>query len=480
VIRRTVTFLALLWLCVAPAESRAEILKDTVTGRRLECTIADMTVGGKMLVVLPSGRPRFLDLKRYAFADKTAGHMLKPTQPAVVFTFRLRADFGTSPYAAPHYANALRACLNRAAAANAAAVIISIDCSRGPVDPAMKMADMLAKEQRVLTVACVGAGNGAAYSAAALIALGCDVIAMRTHAVIGASAPVNADGQNLAADARAKWVSALSGKFRALARRRRRPVPLAIGMVDTSLEVVELARKGDEKFKALGPREERPDDALRVWSQRGALLTLTGQEAKATGFADHIYSSSADLFKKLQLGEKPRAVAADGAIDKLHKKLAGLKKKFAKAHALSMKRVGEVQSLNDKLAIATEEQTSLHSALIESERAMSRQRSLVDATRDDAEHFETYQTSLRRLTIQRSRKARELARARRKVRHTMEERDETRDKAQKLIDKALSVARENDRAFAGTLRPQIVEFQAARKLLYTAPTSTVVRRTYGN
>ena len=215
--RRSPILLALLYVFTLVSPSSGEILEHRISGRRFVAIVRDVQIGGKTLVVTPTGVTRYVDLTRYRVVPGTERIRPDPAKPPLVYAFRVQDDFGTSAYAAKHYPDALRGCLARAAAAGAAAVVIPIDSKGGPAGPALEMAERLAKESRVLTVAVVGTGDGNAYSAATLIAMGCDVIVMSPGATIGAAAPVAADGHDLPGDTRAKWSSAVSAKFRARA-----------------------------------------------------------------------------------------------------------------------------------------------------------------------------------------------------------------------------------------------------------------------
>jgi membrane-bound serine protease (ClpP class) len=130
--------------------------------------------------------------------------------------------------------------LSRAEREGASGVAFLIDTPGGRVDAAIRMADRILQTP-LPTLAVVQN----AFSAGALIALACRQVAMLPGSEIGAALPVVAPplGQPQAADQ--KVISALKGKFRAVAEARGRPVELAEAMVDPAVEVPGLSAKGE-------------------------------------------------------------------------------------------------------------------------------------------------------------------------------------------------------------------------------------------
>jgi membrane-bound serine protease (ClpP class) len=108
--------------------------------------------------------------------------------------------------------------LSRAEREGASGVALLIDTPGGRVDAAIRISDRLLQTP-LPTLAVVQN----AFSAGALIALSCRQIAMLPGSEIGAALPIVAPplGQPQAADQ--KVISALKGKFRAVAEARGRP-----------------------------------------------------------------------------------------------------------------------------------------------------------------------------------------------------------------------------------------------------------------
>ena len=165
---------------------------------------------------------------------------------------------------APFVGRAIR----EAEAAGASAVILDIETPGGRVDAAQKIVKAISQS----SIPVYAFVNLHAWSAGAMIALAADSIYMGPVSSIGAATPVIGDGKK----ASEKIVSAMRGEFRALAEARGIDPRLAEAMVDESVEVEGIV-------------------------EEGKLLTLTGNEAVALGFASAEVSSWDDLLKSLGL-----------------------------------------------------------------------------------------------------------------------------------------------------------------------------------
>ncbi|WP_156822403.1 NfeD family protein [Thermus igniterrae] len=130
--------------------------------------------------------------------------------------------------------------LDRAEREGAAGVVFLIDTPGGRVDAAIRISDRILQTP-LPTLAVVQN----AFSAGALIALSCRQIAMLPGSEIGAALPVVALPLQQPQAADQKVISALKGKFRAVAEARGRPVELAEAMVDPAIEVPGLSAKGE-------------------------------------------------------------------------------------------------------------------------------------------------------------------------------------------------------------------------------------------
>lgn len=130
--------------------------------------------------------------------------------------------------------------LARAEREGASGVVFWIDTPGGRVDAAMRISDAILSSP-LPTLAVVKN----AFSAGALIALSAEQVAMLPGSEIGAALPILVTPVTEPKAADRKVISALKGKFRAVAEARGRPVRLAEAMVDPEIEVEGLAGKGE-------------------------------------------------------------------------------------------------------------------------------------------------------------------------------------------------------------------------------------------
>lgn len=140
--------------------------------------------------------------------------------------------------------------VNDAEATRAAAIVIDVDTFGGLVSAATEIRDkLLAAPMPVYAFV-----SGRAWSAGALVTLSANHIAMAPASSIGAAEPIPKT---------VKTVSALRGEFAATASVRHRNVTLATAMVDANV-------------------------AAPPYKARGAILTLTAEQAVNAHFADAI------------------------------------------------------------------------------------------------------------------------------------------------------------------------------------------------
>ncbi len=140
----------------------------------------------------------------------------------------------------PALATFVQNALLKAEKEGASGVVLYVDTPGGRVDAAIKISDAILGST-LPTLAVVKN----AFSAGALISLSAEQIAMLPGSEIGAALPVNyiPGVQYSAADR--KVISALRGKFRAVAEARNRPTKIAEAMVDPEIEIPGLKAKGE-------------------------------------------------------------------------------------------------------------------------------------------------------------------------------------------------------------------------------------------
>src|ERR687896_1290731 len=153
-----------------------------------------------------------------------------PAQSPVVYRISITGvvENGLAPYVARS--------LREAKSAGAAAAYLDIDTPGGRVDAAERIADAV----RGAGIPVYAYVNPRAYSAGALIAISSNGIYMRPGAVIGAATPVDGGGTK----APEKMVSAMRAEFRSMAEERGLDPKLAEAMVDESVEIPGVVKKG--------------------------------------------------------------------------------------------------------------------------------------------------------------------------------------------------------------------------------------------
>jgi membrane-bound serine protease (ClpP class) len=164
-----------------------------------------------------------------------------------------------------------------------------------------------AREAGVRSVAWI---RGNAWSAAAIIAIGCDRVYMNKASSIGAAepillSPVPADGKAVH-PAGEKIVSAMRTQARAVAERTNRPALLAAAMVDADIEVLEVLVDGERRFVSRQEWDriqeksyEEGFDAVveRTVIEKGKLLSLSAQQAKDFGFVDGLAGKRSEVLE---------------------------------------------------------------------------------------------------------------------------------------------------------------------------------------
>ncbi len=169
--------------------------------------------------------------------------------------------------------------LARAEAEGANGVAFLIDTPGGRVDAAIKISDRIL-ETPLPTLAVVKN----AFSAGALIALSAEQVAMLPGSEIGAALPVQVIPGVKYEAADRKIISALKGKFRAVAEARGRPAKIAEAMVDPEIELEGLTPKGEP-------------------------LTLSAAKAVELGIADFEAGTLSEALKKA--GFSPETVRVE-------------------------------------------------------------------------------------------------------------------------------------------------------------------------
>jgi membrane-bound serine protease (ClpP class) len=158
----------------------------------------------------------------------------------------------------------LRRGLKQAVAEHADAIVLDVNTPGGALDVTMEMMDDL-KKFPGRTIAFV---DSEAMSAGAFISAVCDEIwfvTTPTEGIIGAAAPVQGSGQDIDATMKAKLVSYLKVRMRAISKGKGHRGEVVSAMIDADM----LLMVGGEEVKIDG----------KPIKEKGSLLSLTATEA---------------------------------------------------------------------------------------------------------------------------------------------------------------------------------------------------------
>ncbi|MBW8041513.1 MAG: hypothetical protein FVQ85_16165 [Planctomycetes bacterium] len=186
-------------------------------------------------------------------------------------------------------------------------ILIEINTPGGRLDLVQRICGLITNNKNCRVFASVKGGNyRGAISGGAAIAIACDKIFMSDNSVIGAAALVAISGTGPKEVKKVygevlgeKLVSAWRAQLASLAERHGRPGILAMAMADRDIEVIEVSEDNRRLF--IDPANKRPQqNTVHVWSKKGALLTLTAQDAVKCGIADKVVNSRRELLRHLQ------------------------------------------------------------------------------------------------------------------------------------------------------------------------------------
>jgi membrane-bound serine protease (ClpP class) len=153
-----------------------------------------------------------------------------PAAAAIVYHLKVHTESGMID---PGIAAFVERAVDEVDPNEAAAIVFDIDTFGGRVDAATVIRDAIL-DADLLTIAFV---NKRAISAGALISLACDKIVMTQASTIGATTPVDADGEK-ASD---KVTSYMRAEMRATAERTGRDPKIAEAMVDERVDIPGLS-----------------------------------------------------------------------------------------------------------------------------------------------------------------------------------------------------------------------------------------------
>lgn len=195
--------------------------------------------------------------------------------------------------------------IQEAGNSNADAIVLGINTFGGRVDSALAIVSHI-EEAGDLPVIAYVIDN--AWSAGALIALGCKQVVMKPGSSMGSATPVAAGGPGVGA-AKAlseKYVSAIRAKFRSVAEKNGYPPNLAAAMVDKDLEIKEVIVDGKKQYLTedeitLLKNQKKKIEINKIIIAKGKLLNLTAEQAVEVGMAAAVIDNMNGLLSHLDL-----------------------------------------------------------------------------------------------------------------------------------------------------------------------------------
>lgn len=183
------------------------------------------------------------------------------------------------------------------------AIVLHIDTPGGRVDLMKRYCNAIAAVGVTPVIAVVGDGrNGGAYSAGAIIAMGCDKLIMQNNSAIGAATMVFMDANDGMVSTKEKYGdevgekldSALRAYCASIAEQAGRSGLIAQAMINREFEIVAI-KDANDKYKICDSRDlnDNSQDCVVV-SRKGSLLTLSAKTAVDIGFADEQIESFND------------------------------------------------------------------------------------------------------------------------------------------------------------------------------------------
>ncbi len=146
-----------------------------------------------------------------------------------------------------------------------------------------------------------------AFSGGAILSLGCKAIVMEPGSQIGGALAIDMQGHDLNKDMRIKENSTMAASVKVLCDRNNYPIPVAQGMVDSGIDVLET---NDLKQRFMTNLDYDIQGVkpviIKKWKAKGEILTLTANEAVNTGIAAGTANDVDEVM--LGLGVKPASM----------------------------------------------------------------------------------------------------------------------------------------------------------------------------
>ncbi|MHC4286760.1 MAG: Clp protease/crotonase-like domain-containing protein [Planctomycetota bacterium] len=246
------------------------------------------------------------------------------------------------------------------------AIILQIDGPGGGGDYMKMIADAVSQTKNCPIIAYINEG---AYSAAAVVALACDKIYIKSTAGIGAVGPVagaSVDKQSYAEHLSVYNSDSLlthSVYVTSLAQQYNRPEMLAKALIDKRISIIEVANiDGSRAFVAKQDRQATQtlirtlcegmsateSENISPADVVGKVLNLTGKDAVELGLADGTAESVAEILTKMQLSEAK--ITPVPGVEKVIKKYAAARRNISKGLYRIEQYERDIQILSDQFS----------------------------------------------------------------------------------------------------------------------------------
>ena len=204
-------------------------------------------------------------------------------------------------------AQAMKEAISKSADEGPLFILIEISTPGGKLDRIQRICGQITKTKHCQVIAFITGGrHRGAISGGAAVAFSCDKIFMEDNSVIGAASLVakSASGPKdvkkvYGEELGEKLISSWRTHLASMAEQHGRPGILAMAMADMDIEAIEVSEANKKLF--IDPaNKNHQQDLVHVWSKKGALLTLTAQDAVKCGIADKVFDSRQELLRHMQ------------------------------------------------------------------------------------------------------------------------------------------------------------------------------------
>ena len=246
------------------------------------------------------------------------------------------------------------------------AIILQIDGPGGRGDSMKTIANAVSETKNCPVIAYISEG---AYSAAAVVALACDKIYIKSTAEIGAVG--SGTGKFVADQSYAEYLSVYnsdsllnhSAYVVALAQQHNRPELLAKALVDKRISIIEVANiDGSRAFVAKEDRQATQtlirtlcegmpateSDSISPADVVGKVLNLIAKDAVELGLADGTAESAADILAGMQLSEAK--ITPVPGVEKVMRKYAAARRNISEGLYRIEQYERDIETLSDQFS----------------------------------------------------------------------------------------------------------------------------------